>query len=38
VEPHPILHGTPGHIILSWGRQSPAGHYDIWVNPDLTVQ
>jgi hypothetical protein len=38
VEPHPILHGTPGHIILSWGCQSPAGHYDIWVNPDLTVQ
>lgn len=38
VEPHPILHGTPGHVILSWGRQSLAGHYDIWVNRDLTVQ
>lgn len=38
VQPHPILHGTPGKVILSWGRQSPAGHYDIWVNRDLTVQ
>ena len=38
VQPHPILHGTPGHVILSWGRQSLAGHYDIWVNRDLTVQ
>ncbi|HEX6910707.1 MAG TPA: hypothetical protein VF142_09930 [Longimicrobium sp.] len=38
VEPHPILHGTPGHVVLSWGRQSPAGHYDIWVNPDLAIQ
>lgn len=38
VQPHPILHGTPGHVVLSWGRQSPAGHYDIWVNRDLTVQ
>lgn len=38
VEPHPILHGTPGHVVLSWGRQSPAGHYDVWVNPDLAIQ
>lgn len=38
VQPHPILHGTPGHVVLSWGRQSAAGHYDIWVNPDLVLQ
>jgi hypothetical protein len=39
VQPHPILHGTPGHVILSWGRQRAAGSdYDIWVNRDLTVQ
>ena len=38
VEPHPILHGTPGHVVLSWGRQAPAGDYDIWVNPDLAIQ
>jgi hypothetical protein len=38
VQPHPIPHGTPGHVVLSWGRQSSAGHYDIWVNRDLTVQ
>lgn len=39
VQPHPVLHGTPGHVILSWGRQRAAGSdYDIWVNPDLTVQ
>lgn len=39
VQPHPILHGTAGHVILSWGRQRAAGSdYDIWVNPDLTVQ
>jgi hypothetical protein len=39
VQPHPILHGTPGHVVLSWGRQRVAGgDYDIWVNPDLVVQ
>ena len=39
VQPHPILHGTPGHVILSWGRQRSAGSdYDIWVNPDLALQ
>jgi hypothetical protein len=39
VEPHPILQGTPGHVVLSWGRQRAAGSdYDIWVNPDLVVQ
>ena len=39
VQPHPILHGTPGHVVLSWGRQRAAGSdYDIWVNPDLAVQ
>lgn len=39
VQPHPILHGTPGHVVLSWGRQRAAGSdYDIWVNPDLVVQ
>jgi hypothetical protein len=39
VQPHPILHATPGHVVLSWGRQRAAGSdYDIWVNPDLAVQ
>lgn len=39
VQPHPILHGTPGHVVLSWGRQRAANSdYDIWVNPDLVVQ
>lgn len=39
VQPHPILHGTPGHVVLSWGRQRAAGSdYDIWVNPDLAIQ
>ena len=39
VQPHPILHDTPGHVVLSWGRQRAAGSdYDIWVNPDLVVQ
>ncbi|HEX6368429.1 MAG TPA: sialidase family protein [Longimicrobium sp.] len=39
VQPHPILHGTAGHVVLSWGRQRAAGaDWDIWVNPDLAVQ
>jgi BNR repeat-like domain len=39
VQPHPIVHGTPGHVILSWGRQrAPGSDHDIWVNPDLAVQ
>ncbi len=39
VQPHPILHGTPGHVVLSWGRQrAGASDYDIWVNKDLVVQ
>lgn len=39
VQPHPILYGTPGHVVLSWGRQRVAGgDWDIWVNPDLVVQ
>lgn len=39
VQPHAILHGTPGHVILSWGRQrTPGSDHDIWVNPDLVVQ
>jgi hypothetical protein len=34
VQPHPILHGTPGHVVLSWGRQRAAGSdYDIWPPP-----
>lgn len=38
VQPHPILHGTPGHVVLSWGRQRAGGSdYDIWVNRDLVV-
>lgn len=40
VEPHPILGSTPGHLILSWGRERVAGtnEFDIWVNRDVAVQ
>lgn len=40
VQPHPVLHGTPGHVVMAWTRQKAAGSndHDIWVNPDLTVQ
>lgn len=39
VEPHPILQGTPGHVMLSWGRQRTAGtnDYDIWFAKDVVV-
>jgi hypothetical protein len=40
VQPHPVLHGTPGRVVMAWSRQKTAGgnDYDIWVNPDLAVQ
>lgn len=40
VQPHPVLHGTPGHVVMAWTRQKAAGadDHDIWVNPDLAVQ
>lgn len=40
VQPHPVLHGTPGRVVMAWTRQKTAGgsDYDIWVNPDLAVQ
>ncbi|HEX8272271.1 MAG TPA: exo-alpha-sialidase [Longimicrobiaceae bacterium] len=40
IQPHPVLHGTPGHVVMAWTRQKTAGtnDYDIWVNPDLAVQ
>ena len=40
VQPHPVLHGTPGHVVMAWTRQKTAGtnDYDIWVNPGLAVQ
>ena len=39
VEPHPVLHGTPGRVILAWGRTKPgSSDYDIWVNPALDIQ
>lgn len=39
VQPHPILHGTPGHVVLAWGRQRAVNaDYDIWVNPGLVIQ
>ncbi|MEW5930102.1 MAG: exo-alpha-sialidase, partial [Gemmatimonadota bacterium] len=40
VQPHPVLHGTPGRVVMAWTRQKTAGgsDHDIWVNPDLAVQ
>ncbi|HEY0022941.1 MAG TPA: sialidase family protein [Longimicrobium sp.] len=39
VEPHPVLHGTPGRVVLAWGRQrAPSSDFDIWVNPALDIQ
>jgi hypothetical protein len=39
-QPHPLLQGTPGHIILTWSHQESASPYvdhDVWIDTDLTV-
>jgi hypothetical protein len=41
LQPHPILQGTPGHLILTWSHQQSATPYedhDIWINTDLVIQ
>jgi len=40
-QPHPILHGTLGHIILVWSHQDSASPYvdhDVWIDDDLQVE
>jgi hypothetical protein len=40
LQPHPLLHGTPGHVILTWSHQESAQPYqdhDVWINTDLTL-
>lgn len=39
-QPHPLLQGTPGRLILAWSHQESASPYvdhDVWVNDDLQV-
>jgi hypothetical protein len=40
LQPHPLLHGTPGHVILTWSHQESTQAYqdhDVWVNTDLVL-
>ncbi|HEX6290858.1 MAG TPA: sialidase family protein [Herpetosiphonaceae bacterium] len=40
LQPHPLLQGTPGHVMLVWSHQESATAYqdhDIWINTDLTL-
>jgi hypothetical protein len=40
LQPHPLLQGTPGRVILSWSRQEstqPYQDHDVWVNTDLAL-
>jgi uncharacterized repeat protein (TIGR01451 family) len=40
-QPHPLLQGQLGHIILTWSHQqsvSPYQDHDVWVNSDLLVE
>jgi PKD repeat protein len=39
-QPHPLLHGTPGRVILVWPHQddnnpTPYVDHDVWVNTDV---
>jgi hypothetical protein len=39
-QPHPMLQGTPGHIVVAWSHQdsgSPYVDHDVWINTDLLV-
>lgn len=41
LQPHPILQGTPGRVMLLWSHQQSATPYqdhDIWINTDLVIQ
>jgi hypothetical protein len=40
LQPHPLLHGTPGHVMLVWSHQESAQPYqdhDVWINTDLAL-
>ncbi len=41
-QPHSLLQGTPGHVILTWphqddGNPTPYVDHDVWVNSDLEI-
>jgi uncharacterized repeat protein (TIGR01451 family) len=39
-QPHPLRHGIPGHVILTWSHQdsvSPYQDHDVWIDIDLLV-
>lgn len=39
-QPHPLLHGVPGHALLTWSHQESASPYqdhDVWIDTDLVV-
>ncbi len=39
-QPHPLLTGAPGHIILAWSHQvsdDPYEDHDVWINTDLLI-
>ncbi len=39
-QPHPLLHGAPGHIILVWSHQlgsTPYQDHDVYINTDLII-
>jgi len=40
LQPHPLLQGTPGHVMLVWSHQEsnqPYQDHDVWINTDLTL-
>ncbi len=39
-QPHPLVQGIPGHVILTWSHQdsvSPYQDHDVWIDTDLLV-
>ena len=40
-QPHPLLDGTPDHVILTWSHQestTPYEDHDVWVDSNLAIQ
>jgi hypothetical protein len=40
LQPHPLLQGTPGHVMLVWSHQEstqPYQDHDVWINTDLAL-
>ncbi len=40
-QPHPLLQGTPGRLILAWSHQQSSSAYvdhDVWVDNDLQIE